>query len=471
MLKQPLNQIKSFKNDGSDISTALNSIVKDQLSPTEEERRKISEIYQDLQNCLIGHSFQSGSYARFTSITPVNDLDIIWIIPPDEQEEFIYKDHDVRQAFDFLTKMASDLENKLNKKGYSVRTQVQTHSIGIEFINDKSDFTIDVVPAREINAKNKFHQNLYEVPEIAKFNHEHRRKFYATKESENKLGEITWIKTDPKGYIELAKLVNQKNNDFRHSVKFLKGWRTIHKEILGEFKLKSFHIECVIRDYFCEDKVKTTNQAIKLFLSQLSQILSQPSIKDLADGSRFIDDYVKSLSEEEKNKIISAANEFLLFLDELEYCTDSNLTIDKLNQFTGQLKLPRESDEEHITDLGFVILPMINFNLDITGKVLGKDGFHSYYLKDKNNEVNKNRKIQFSKQALSPQIYDTADKNLYWKVKNKGVEANQLRGEITKNQTRNDPEHTQYIGSHYVECFVTKNFFCYGSKKIEVKII
>ena len=89
MLKQPLNQIKSFKNDGSDISTALNSIVKDQLSPTEEERRKISEIYQDLQNCLIGHSFQSGSYARFKSITQVNDLDIICIIPPDEQEEFI----------------------------------------------------------------------------------------------------------------------------------------------------------------------------------------------------------------------------------------------------------------------------------------------------------------------------------------------------------------------------------------------
>ena len=32
------------------------------------------------KNVLVGSIFQSGSYARFTSITPLNDLDVIWVI-------------------------------------------------------------------------------------------------------------------------------------------------------------------------------------------------------------------------------------------------------------------------------------------------------------------------------------------------------------------------------------------------------
>ena len=31
--------------------------------------------------CYLGVCFQNGSYARFTSTTPVNDLDVIWQVP------------------------------------------------------------------------------------------------------------------------------------------------------------------------------------------------------------------------------------------------------------------------------------------------------------------------------------------------------------------------------------------------------
>jgi hypothetical protein len=43
------------------------------------------------------------------------------------------------------------------------------------------------------------------------------------------------------------------NNDFRRVVKFIKAWKNSHKEKKEEFKLKSFHIEQVIIQYYQEN--------------------------------------------------------------------------------------------------------------------------------------------------------------------------------------------------------------------------
>ena len=51
------------------------------LSPTDRERSTISARYDELQRFLTGRTFQSGSYARYTSTRPVNDLDVIYVLP------------------------------------------------------------------------------------------------------------------------------------------------------------------------------------------------------------------------------------------------------------------------------------------------------------------------------------------------------------------------------------------------------
>jgi len=65
----------------NDLEPLVAGYAKAHLSPTDPERSVISTRYDQLQRFLNGRTFQSGSYARFTSTTPVNDLDVIYVLP------------------------------------------------------------------------------------------------------------------------------------------------------------------------------------------------------------------------------------------------------------------------------------------------------------------------------------------------------------------------------------------------------
>ena len=63
------------------IEQILTDYIRQNLSPTKLERDNISEKYKELQSRLEERAFQNGSYARFTSTTPVNDLDVFYVLP------------------------------------------------------------------------------------------------------------------------------------------------------------------------------------------------------------------------------------------------------------------------------------------------------------------------------------------------------------------------------------------------------
>jgi hypothetical protein len=67
--------------------------------------------------------------------------------------------------------------------------------------------------------------------------------------------------------------------------------------------------------------------------------------------------------------------------------------------------------------------------------------------------------------------YDAA-MTYWWKVKNSDLlERSMRRGEITLGKTKNDPESTSYLGSHYVECFaVDADGICTDRAKVDVHI-
>jgi hypothetical protein len=54
-----------------------------------------------------------------------------------------------------------------------------------------------------------------------------------------------------------------------------------------------------------------------------------------------------------------------------------------------------------------------------------------------------------------------------WKVKNDDSSP-QPRGEISDHSTASDPEHTQYKGSHFVECFAVRDGTCIARAKQNV---
>jgi hypothetical protein len=94
------------------------------------------------------------------------------------------------------------------------------------------------------------------------------------------------------------------NTNFRHAVKLVKAWRHAAKEVHKDaFKLKSFHLELIVTDYFLVHSSATTAEAVVESIGEIGTSLRTPSIPDRADRLSFIDEYVAKLTESERQLI------------------------------------------------------------------------------------------------------------------------------------------------------------------------
>ncbi len=75
------------------------------------------------------------------------------------------------------------------------------------------------------------------------------------------------------------------------------------------------------------------------------------------------------------------------------------------------------------------------------------------------------RSIKFSVQRNN-----TPATEYLWKVRNSD-DCAEPRGEITRNQTANNPEKTAYPGDHYVECYAIRGDECIARSRVNVKIV
>ena len=274
------------------INTFIDKYVKEHLSPTQDEKDDISAKYAVVCDVLGGTCFQAGSYARFTAIHPVHDLDIIYVV----------NDPTIKQD---PLKYMRELCVKLEKAGLPdiEDLTVQTHSVTITFkLKGDVHFSIDIVPALELPERNHpYGDPLYEVPEILKMNKRHREQRYS-KAVGNPIG---WVKTDPRGYISAATDLNDANSSFRHATKFGKGWRHACKVEFDEnYRFKSFHFEQMFFKYFTDNPGATTLEAITYCFGWIPSALNKPQFPDRADQAVFIDEYVNSLTPKEKGLIV-----------------------------------------------------------------------------------------------------------------------------------------------------------------------
>jgi len=275
--------------DGNALNTSLNSFISTNFSPKPNDRTYISGKYEAVKTVIGNNVFQSGSYGRFTAIYPVHDLDIIFIC-----DDPLLQNEPLR--------FMRELQQKLNAANIpGVKSiEVQTHSVTIAFSDTDSPFGIDIVPARELNQLNEFNEPLYLVPEILMVNHEKRQLRYLEAASKP----IDWVKSDPRGYIRAASQLNDSNSNFRHAVKLVKAWRHAAKRVHKDaFKLKSFHVELIVTDYFLMHPTATTAEAIVESIGEIGTSLTVPSIPDRADRLSFIDEYVANLTVVERQLI------------------------------------------------------------------------------------------------------------------------------------------------------------------------
>lgn len=290
---------------------------------------RISAEYVFLCSIVGGVCFQSGSYARFTSTTPVNDLDVIWQVPESELNREV-----VRKAFgphgsaqfdpsQILAALAEKLKTAYRDAGRAVTVVPQSHSVGIYF-GSKDDFSIDLVPAIASGRQNDYGDDIYWVPEIADLSHQRRSAFY---EAHRPMG---WLLSDPRGYIESARLLNEENPAFRKSAKFGRKWRKGCKKSDPDFALKSFHLELMVDNILRRTQGATVVDALKALFDEMPGRLGRPQFPDRANASRFVDEYVMRLSPAERESILKRSRVASSLLDEMLLPSTGDAEVRKL---------------------------------------------------------------------------------------------------------------------------------------------
>lgn len=289
------------------INDSIHKYIKDNITPKQAEKDVISKRYDDLTKMLKGVNFQSGSFARYTAVTPVNDLDIIWELPENALSKKFSSSQVVSKTInpadlditDILNELAAELIREYSDKKITVmKIEPQTHAVTVYFGPTEDDFSIDIVPAIPFG-NNSYGDTVYWVPETAELSRALRKSKYASKTK------VNWVKSDPRGYIKEATKLNEVNESYRHVVKFCKKWKWSLKKRFSEIKFKSFHIEMIIKELFYKNTQLDTVAGVENFFSEIKNYLANPQIKDRANNGKFIDDYLLELSQENKNIIIN----------------------------------------------------------------------------------------------------------------------------------------------------------------------
>lgn len=422
----------------TDISAAMRAHVHAHLTPTADERDRVAKIYSSVRDVLgTSKCLQVGSFARFTAVRSSHDLDILYVIGT------------WNAAVDpsgALGEVHKKLENAYrNPTSYRIAITQQTHSVSISFLNGANEevFSVDVVPACSFD-RNEFGDDTYMVPELIRERHAARKVVY--EQLRKSARAMRWIKSDPRGYISVAASINNTNDDFRRSVKLVKGWRAAHKETNDRFPLKAFHAEQIITDLFKQNPRLEIFDAVFTFFCVLPAKLRKPCIPDRADSTVFIDQYLCDLTVADLQLVLDARDHFLIKLESI------TATVDVGALLTARPLRRRAASEHFLFDNQIPVLT--EEPLRISGKALARQGSFREKVLDSLGLIDIDRRIEFRLAGNPPQ----ADV-FKWKVKNDDSSP-EPRGEITDHRTRNDPEHTKYDGSHFVECYAIRGGAC-----------
>jgi hypothetical protein len=169
---------------------------------------------------------------------------------------------------------------------------------------------------------------------------------------------------------------------------------------------------------------------------------------------RRIDEYVASLSHDERRTVDHARDGFLIALENFNEGDDVGTLV------SAPPRERRSDVEAYLFDQG---IPMLNeHDFTIVGHVLEREGGFRAYILDRIGLIKVDRSVRFrlGNDAPPADIYK-------WKVKNDD-NSPQPRGEITDHQTLRDPESTKYNGRHFVECYAVRNGVCIGRGRQDV---
>ncbi len=436
----------------TELSEFLRAHARTQLSPSAEDRRVVDLVFAAIRRALGNTCYLVGSFARLTATRPLHDVDVLFVAGQFDPNAINPKA--------ILQELQTSIQQKfLNPTLFQTNIAVQSHSVTIQFLDrGKEKFAVDVVPAFSSAAKNDAGDDIFWVPEILNVSKPNREERYAQLAKSNRRELDWWIKSDPLGYIRESAHLDQLNPDFRKAAKIVKSWKNNCRSKDKSFPLKSFHLEQAMFEVFRRNPRCDIGAAVFTFFCGVPSLIERPQIKDRADRSRFIDQYIAELPLAQRQRIIEA-RDFLMI--KLEQVSGGASVADVLE---GGYHQRACKAEEYLFDSRIPVLTQEDARVQVNGTVLWKEGFRSGPL-DRIGRVQPGRQIRFDAKFQGPYEVDL----FKWKVKNDN-RCEQPRGEITDHRTRCNPESTKYRGSHFVECYAIKDNVCIARSRQNVEI-
>lgn len=419
-----------------------------QVEKSDQFKQRYGEITKALNmkfrdtDSTIDNSLQVGSYGRYTGIKGISDLDMIYIMPSSNWDD--YKDQ--KQS-----KLLADVRDAIKARYPSTNVKVDGLVVSVKYQN----FHVEVQPVFNRYNNNQDESGYYEFPHTG--------------------GEGSWKKTKPRQEMKAVHDLNlQKNKNLRLLCKMIRAWRNKHGVAMGgllidtlafnflksttEYDDKGYHyFDWLSRDYF----------------KYISELPDQDHYK--APGS--------NQNVKVKKKFQKKANEaYELCLAAIEAEGKSSVN-DKWKKVYGHnfpsgkaLKESLESastsweDTEEFIEEQYSV--DIRYNISIDCEVR-QDGFLMHklsYMLLKHIPLLSNKELLFKVTA-----YDIPDNfTLKWKVLNRGQVAknkNQIRGQIIDDQGyRERKESTSFQGEHFVECYAIQDDVVVARASIDVPI-
>lgn len=411
-----------------------------------EIAKKLNKNYYDLDSDKISHMYIVGSVGRGTAIKGVSDLDILFDLPVEVFKRFdAYKE---KKQSSLLQEVKNVLKERYPNTDISGDGQV----VVINF----NKYTVELVPGF------KQSDDKFKYPDT------------------NNGG--SWKYTDPLPEIsESKKTAEDTDNNFKYIANMLRAWKNKQG-----FKFGGLLIDTITYK-FLNEKTDYKNIGFDSYL----------------DMTKALFEYIKGLNKDQSYWYALGSNQQVYNCDNGKFITKAEKAYEKMKDLTENstdvnkklrqvfgTQFPKKATaenrtykssynqkyyndtEEFIEDYFTVD---IKYNISIDCKIT-QNGFRPMLLKkllgDKMFLAIK-KHLEFYIDSMDSGIEKEAPYDIYWKVKNEGQEAIKrdcIRGQIKRTNTKSINESSDFIGEHYVECYIVKDGICIAKDHIDVPI-
>lgn len=411
-----------------------------------EIAKKLNKNYYDLDGDKTSHMYIVGSIGRETAIKGVSDLDILFDLPSEKYTQ--YDGYEGSGQSKLIQEVKKVIKERYPKTDISGDGQV----VVIKF----SKYTVELVPGF------KQSDNRFKYPDT------------------NNGG--SWKYTDPLSEIdESKKTAEDTDNNFKYIANMLRAWKNKQG-----FKFGGLLIDTITYK-FLNEKTDYRNIGFNSYL----------------DMTKALFKYIKGLNKDQAYWYALGSNQQVYNCDNGKFITKAEKAYKKLKDLTETssdinkklrqifgTQFPKKSTAENRTYISsynqksykdteeFIedyFAVDIKYNISINCKIT-QNGFRPMLLKKLLGEkmfLAVKKHLEFYIEEMDYEIDKEGEYDIYWKVKNEGKEAMKrdcIRGQVKRTNTKSILESSDFIGEHYVECYIVKDGVCIAKDYIDVPI-